>query len=124
MVSEIFRWRNEETGTAGQKLSVDSDNPRPHTARQTRDLIEAYGIDHALHPPYSRDIAPSDFFLFGDPKDRLQRRDFEDGDQLFDAVLSLAGTIEKVTLQRVFGEWMEKLRKCIDTKSEHVGSPN
>jgi hypothetical protein len=77
ILREVVRWRNEEPGTAGQKLIVHSDNARPHTARQTRDFIEAYGMDQVLHPPYSSDLARSDSYLFGYLKDRPQEQNFE-----------------------------------------------
>jgi hypothetical protein len=34
--------------------------------------IEACGMVRAPHPPYSRDLAPSDFFLFSYFKSMLQ----------------------------------------------------
>jgi hypothetical protein len=72
----------------------------------------------------SPDLAPSDFYLFCYLKDRLHGQRFEDGDQLFDAVIARTGTIEKVTLQRVFLEWMKRLRRRIETNGEYVGGPN
>jgi hypothetical protein len=81
-------------------------------------------MDQAPHPPHSQDLAPSNFYLFGYLKDRLQGQHFEDRDQLFDAIMALTWTIEKVTLQRVFLEWMERLRRYIGTNGEYVGSPN
>jgi hypothetical protein len=95
ILSEVARWRNEEPGKAAKKLLVHSDNARPQTARQTRDFIEAYGMEQARHPPCSPDLAPSDFSLFGYLKDRLQGQHFEDGDQLFDAIIVLAGPLKK-----------------------------
>jgi transposase len=108
----------------GQKLIVYSDNARPHTARQIRDLIRAHGVKQASHPPYSPDLAPSDFYLFGYLKDRLQGQHFEDGDQLFDSIMPLTAVMEKVALQRVFLDWTERLRRCIDTNGKHVGGAN
>jgi hypothetical protein len=81
-------------------------------------------MEQTPHPPYSPILAPSDFYLFNHLKERLQGQHFEDGDQLFDAIMALTGTIEKVILQRVFLEWMERLRRCIDTNDEWVGGPN
>jgi hypothetical protein len=81
-------------------------------------------MEQTPHSPYSPDLAPSGFYLFGDLKDRLQGQYFEDGDQLFDLIIALAGTIEKVTLQKVFLERMERLRRYIDTKGEYVGGSN
>jgi hypothetical protein len=123
-LSEGVRWHKEEPGTAGQKLIVHSDNARPHIARQTQDFLEAYGTEQAQHPPYSPDRALSDCYLFGYLKDRLQGQHFADKDQLFDAIMALTETIENVTLQRVFLEWMERLRRCIGTNGEYIGGPN
>jgi hypothetical protein len=81
-------------------------------------------MEQAPHPPYSQNLAPSDFYLFGYLKDRLQGHHFEDGDQLYDAVIALTGIIDKVTLQRVFLEWIERLRRYIDTNGEYVRGPN
>ena len=40
------------------------DNARLHTARQTTDLLQQFGWDIFDHPPYSPDLALSDFHLF------------------------------------------------------------
>jgi histone-lysine N-methyltransferase SETMAR len=42
------------------------DNARPHTAAQTQALITSFGWEQMNHPPppYSQDLAPSDFHLF------------------------------------------------------------
>jgi hypothetical protein len=58
----------------------------------------------ALHPPYSPDLAPSDFHLFGYVKRCLARLLFEDADQLLAAVEGVLEGIEKGTLQAVFLE--------------------
>jgi hypothetical protein len=58
----------------------------------------------APHPPYSPDLAPSDFYLFGYVKRCFVGVPFEDGDQLLAAVEGVLEGIEKVTLQAVFPE--------------------
>jgi hypothetical protein len=72
----------------------------------------------ALHPPYSPDLAPSDFYLFGYVKRCLASLSLEDADQPLAAVEGVLESIEKVTLQAVFLEWMDRLRKCIATNGE------
>jgi hypothetical protein len=52
----------------------------------------------ASHPPYSPDLAPSDFYLFGYVKRCLAGLSFEDADQLLAAVEGVLEGIEKVTL--------------------------
>lgn len=40
------------------------DNARPHTSLATRNRLRELGWEVLLHPPYSPDLAPSDFHLF------------------------------------------------------------
>ncbi|CAK9834554.1 Histone-lysine N-methyltransferase SETMAR [Anthophora retusa] len=40
------------------------DNARPHTSLVTRQKLRELGWEVLLHPPYSPDIAPSDYYLF------------------------------------------------------------
>jgi hypothetical protein len=65
----------------------------------------------APHPPCSLDLAPSDFYLFGYVKRCLARLSFEDDDQLLAAVEDVLEGIEKVILQALFLEWMDRLRR-------------
>jgi hypothetical protein len=58
----------------------------------------------ALRPPYSPNLAPSDFCLFGYVQKCLAGLSFEDADQLLAAVEGVLEGIEKVTLQTVFLE--------------------
>jgi hypothetical protein len=74
----------------------------------------------APHPPYSPDLAPLDFYLFGDVKKCLAGLSFEDTDQFLAAVEGVLEGIEKVALQAVFLEWMDRLRKCIATNGEYT----
>jgi hypothetical protein len=72
------------------------------------------------HPPYSSDLAPSDSYLFGYVKRCLAGLSFEDTDQLLAAVEGVLEEIEKVTLQAVFLEWMDRLRRSIATNGEYT----
>jgi hypothetical protein len=45
---------------------------------------------------------------------------FDDADQLLAAVEGVLEGIEKVTLQAVFLDWMDRLRKCITTNGEYA----
>jgi hypothetical protein len=74
----------------------------------------------APQPPYSADLAPSDFYLFGDVKRCLAGFSFEDADQPLAAMKGVREGIENVTLQAVFLEWMDRLRKCIATNGEYT----
>jgi hypothetical protein len=49
----------------GRKLVVHADNARAHTAQECRSFCEENGLRPAPHPPYSPDLAPSNFFVLG-----------------------------------------------------------
>jgi hypothetical protein len=74
----------------------------------------------APHPPHSLDLAPSDFYRFEYVKRCLAGLSVEDADQLLVAGEGVLEDIEKMTLQTVFLEWMDRLRKCIATNEEYT----
>jgi hypothetical protein len=63
-------------------------------------------------PPYSPDLAPSNFFLFGYAKERLKGMVFPSYEELVDAIGEVVTGSESDTLTAVFEHWMEKL-ECV-----------
>ena len=55
----------------GKKIILQHDNARPHTARVTVEKIRTFGWETLPHLPYSPDLAPSDYHLFGSVKEQL-----------------------------------------------------
>jgi transposase len=51
-----------------RKLMLHLDNATPHRARATRECLKQFRIRPIRHPLYSSDLAPSDFYLFGELK--------------------------------------------------------
>jgi [histone H3]-lysine36 N-dimethyltransferase SETMAR len=52
------------------------DNASSHTSRVSQTAISELGFIQLTHPPYSPDLAPSDYFLFPKLKDFLRKRTF------------------------------------------------
>jgi [histone H3]-lysine36 N-dimethyltransferase SETMAR len=52
------------------------DNARPHVARVARDTIQRLGWETLCHPPYSPDLAPSDYHLFHSLDNHLRGKSF------------------------------------------------
>lgn len=52
------------------------DNARPHSANLTKLTIQELGWEVIPHPPYSPDLAPSDFHLFRSLSNNLQGNSF------------------------------------------------
>lgn len=53
------------------------DNARPHTAKLTKAKLKAIGWEVLEHPPYSPDLAPSDFHLFLSLKGNIRGKKFD-----------------------------------------------
>jgi hypothetical protein len=61
----------------------------------------------APHSPYSPDLAPSDFFLFGYVKEKLMGYRAETPSGFLVRIRVIMGEIPRETLSTVFLEWME-----------------
>jgi transposase len=103
-----------------RRLVIHADNARPHVAKIVKGFLDAHGLRAAPHPPYSPDLAPSDFFLFGHVKRALQGSVFETVDELLKGVTEILSAIQPETLVGVFQEWMERIQTCIDCDGEYV----
>jgi transposase len=101
-------------------MVIHADNARPHTALRTRAFMAENSMKLAPHPPYSPDVAPSDFYLFGDVKGRLTGQMFESREDLFDAIIEILRSIPMEKLMEVFLEWERRLQRCIDINAEYV----
>jgi len=55
---------------------LQHDNARSHTSAATRDAIQCLDFSVLPHPPYSPDLAPSDFHLFPKLKEHLKGQRF------------------------------------------------
>ena len=47
-----------------RRITLQHDNGSSHTSAQTTTFISIQNIDLMSHPPYSRDLAPNNFFVF------------------------------------------------------------
>lgn len=65
-------------------------------------------IKRTPQPPYSPDIAPSDFYLFGNIKDRLKGHHFTSIEDLKEKIFEICNSIPRDTLKRVFQDWIKR----------------
>jgi hypothetical protein len=93
----------------GRKLVVRADNARAHTAQKRQTFCKENGLRLAPHPPYSPDLAPSDFFLLDYVKKCLKGTALPSYEELLDAIGEVVTGIESETFTAVFEHWMERL---------------
>jgi hypothetical protein len=89
-------------------------------AKVSADDITHNEMKCAPHPPYSPDLAPSDFFLFGCVKRKLMGYRAESESELLVGIHVILAAIPGEILNAVFLEWMDRLQKGIDTTGDYV----
>ncbi|KAK8383386.1 hypothetical protein O3P69_019045 [Scylla paramamosain] len=95
------------------------DNGPVHKARRAQAALRECGFEQRNHPPYSPDLAPSDYFLLRQLKFSLRRRIFHDDDEVKEVVtMLLEEQIEffwLAEIQSLHDKWF----KCIQIKVAH-----
>ena len=57
--------KSERPGMLSDGIMLLHDNTRPHTANLVRDKLQRLRLEILEHPPYSSDLSPCDFHIFG-----------------------------------------------------------
>ena len=97
-------------------IKMHHDNARPHQTNETREFLQEQGIMVMRHPPYSPDLAPSDFWLFGYLKRQLGT--YSDLKSLKKAVTKMIHEIPQDEFRKTFNKWIERMKLCITNKGE------
>jgi histone-lysine N-methyltransferase SETMAR len=100
-------------------LIVHADNTRPHTATAPQEFMNEDGLERAIHPPYSPDLAPSDLGLFSHVKHYLRGQSFEMADELVFTLDAALRGIEEWTFQAAFLDCIQRLQQCSETKGDY-----
>ena len=78
--------RSKRRGHLSKGIVLLHDNARPHTAAHTVETLQKLKFEVLVHPPYSPEIGPSDYHLFGPLKKALRGRRFTSDQELKEAV--------------------------------------
>lgn len=76
-LSRALKEKRPEYAKRHDKVILLHDNARPHVAKSVKEILEALGWDVLPHPPYSPDIAPSDYHLFRSMANSLAEEHFQ-----------------------------------------------
>ena len=107
---------------AKKKFLFYQDNARVHTCVVSMAKFHELGYELVPHPPYSPDLAPSDYFLFPNLKKWLGGKRFCSNDEIIDQTNAYFMDLEK----SYFLEGIQKLEKrwtletCIELKGDYV----
>lgn len=113
--------QNRRRGMLTKGVCLLHDNARPHVARDTKALLEKFGWDVISHPPYSPDLAPSDYHLLLNLKKHLGGKRLETDEEVKTEVTQylnkeLAASFYEAGIQKL----PVRLEKCIQVNGDYV----
>jgi hypothetical protein len=71
-------------------------------------------------PPYSPDLAPSDFYLFPTVKERLEGIQLADEDQFFESLQEILNGLDHEELNAIFRAWVRLVQEVSEGNGDYV----
>lgn len=99
---------------------LQQDNARPHTAKLTQQKIREFGWDVLSHPPYSPDIAPSDYHLFRSMQHFLAGKKFENQNAIGDAMIEFFNSKDETFYKNGIQNLVSRWQQVIEADGEYV----
>jgi hypothetical protein len=96
------------------------DNARQHTAARTGQLLEQLQWEVFEHPPYSPDLAPSDFHIFLHLKRFLAAERLSSDDEVKTAVQLWVKTLAADFLDEGIQKLVSRYDKCLTLGGDYV----
>jgi transposase len=104
----------------GTTVYLHADNARVHTAELCTEFLKTTTIMIMPHPPYSPDLAPCDFALFGNLKRLLKGTCAQTEAELLSMVTTHLNAIDRRARISIFRNWITRLETVISTHGEFV----
>ena len=103
-----------------ERVILLHDNARPHTAKLTKKLLEEeFGWETLEHPPYSPDLAPSDYHIFRSMEHNLRNKKFKDEIELENDVINFFNSKPVEFYSRGIDLLPEKWQEVIEVDGEY-----
>jgi len=96
------------------------DNAPPHTSRVVTEFLIEKRIETVQHPPYSPDLAPSDFWLFPNMKNSLRGTRYSSRSALGSAIFQWTKHTPKESFAGAYQDWMKRCQRCIEKEGDYV----
>lgn len=112
--------RHRRPGMKSKVIQLHQDNARPHTARRTMDKISHLNWDLVQHPPYSPDLAPSDYALFPYMKSFLRGRHFNTREEIEQETRSVLAAIPAQWFKDNIRKLEDRWEKCVVLHGDYV----
>jgi histone-lysine N-methyltransferase SETMAR len=112
--------RQKRSGLLTMGACLLQDNPRAPTAAATVSTIQELRFECIPHSPYSSNLVPSDFHVFGPLKAALNGTQFQDDDEVRSAVHEWLCTRPKEFFSRGIYVLVKRWRRCNEVEGDYV----
>lgn len=102
-----------------KKILILHDNATPHTAKKTKRKLLGLGWEVLPHPPYSPDLAPTDFKLFLSLHNALRGKIFETVEQVRDFVADFLYSKSSGFFVRGFTALPDRWKEVIEYEGDY-----
>ena len=106
------QWRNNT-------WLLHHDNAPAHAALLTRRFLTDNNMTVTPHPPYSHDLAPSDFFILPKLKIKLKRRRFQTLEEIQGESQAVLNTLRENNFQECFKNWQRRWDRCQASEGDY-----
>ena len=104
---------------AKQTWILHHDNALAHASLLIRSYLAKHQTSVVLHPPYSPDLAPADFFLFPKLKTALKGHHFQTIEEIQENAIRKLHSFTQSVFQEVFQQWKKCWEQCIASRGDY-----
>lgn len=112
--------KEKRPGMLRKKVLFHQDNARVHTSVETMSVIHDCGYELLPHPPYSPDLAPSDYHLFPNLKKHLGGSKFSTKDEVIVAVNDYFADLPESFFFEGINKLQVRWKKCVELDGDYV----
>ena len=103
-----------------KRVTFLHDNARPHTAKITQEFLDKLGWDVLSHPPYSPDIAPSDYHLFRSLEHFIRNKKYTSKEEVKNALTSFFDSKLRPFYAKGINKLPDRWQKIIDANGNYA----
>lgn len=107
-------------GMAKKKVLFHHDNAPSHSSRVSQQKLTELRFQMLPHPPYSPDLAPSDYHLFPKLKTFLAGQKFGSNEEVIQEVNAYFEGLEETHFREGITNLEERWSKCVELRGDYV----
>lgn len=96
------------------------DNATPHSAKVTKELLQKFKWEVWEHPPYSPDLSPCDFHVFGPMKNELAKERYNSDEEVKYATNDWCLQTGREFFKQGISKLVQRYEKCRNLCGDYV----